>query len=43
MAGAPWRGAQALIIDVLLLLAVLPPVRAAMGRLAPPRLGIQRV
>lgn len=43
MAGAPWRGVQALIVDALLLVLVLPPVRAAMGRLAPPRLGIQHV
>jgi len=43
IAAAPWRGVQALIIDALLLAAILPAARAVMGRLTPPRLGIQRV
>jgi rod shape-determining protein MreD len=39
----PWRGVQTLIADAALLAVVLPPVRSALGRLSPPRLGIQRV
>lgn len=39
----PRQALLALAVDAMLLLAILPAVRSVLGRLGPPRLGIQRV